>query len=411
MKIIFKIGHFPIVSETFVVNQIISAINMGFEVKILVQKYLDNVREYDKIFEKYEINKKIIELDYEIPVSRTRRIFGAGWILLKNLRDVGPIIKYYRLKDKFSLSIVYEWFFFKRLRGTDIFHIHYGTNSKPIDQLRKSGYFKMPIVATFHGHDSFFPINGFIKKDGYYDYLFETADLITANTPYLKRQLLKIGCPEKKIDVVPMPIDCDFFSPKVHRPVDQEAVKLLSVGRLVPIKGHVFGILAINELIKKGYGVEYRIIGNGASKKELEDLAKTLGIQKNIIFLEELPQEEIRKFYYNSDIFLMPSSVVDGDTRETQGLVSLEAQACGLPVVGFMSGGIPYTIRHRKTGLIVEEGNYIKFAEAIEELIDNPLLLSAMASNGPIFIKKNFSTELISKFWERKYKDLILDSP
>lgn len=409
--IIFKIGHFPLTSETFVVNHIVETIKMGFEVKIMVQKLVDlEMGKYGSLMEKYNIKEKIIYQDYSIPEKRFPRLLKAFLILFTNLSELCSILNYYKVKKKYNFSVLFEWIFFKKYKDASLFHVQYGTNSKPLDDLKKSGYYKMPVIVTFHGHDSFFPIGGYIKKEGYYNSLFETAELFTANTPYLREQLIAIDCPAEKIVTIPLPVNTSYFIPRKFKHIIPENILLLSVGRLEKIKGHHLGIEAVNMLVKKGYNITYKIIGEGSRINYLQELIEKLFLGDKIKLLGAFSHQEIRKSYYEADIFLMTSTVVNGDTRETQGLVSLEAQACGCPVIGFSSGGVFYTIKNKKTGFLIAEENVSQFAEKLEKLINDEVMYKTMALNAPAFVKNNYSMKKVTAEWEMIYNKYLQES-
>ncbi|WP_222861338.1 hypothetical protein, partial [Seonamhaeicola marinus] len=82
--------------------------------------------------------------------------------------------------SKFSLTWLYQLHFYKQFNTAHAIHVQYGTNVNPLDVLKKVGFLKPSLIVTFHGHDVFFPISGYIHNNGYYDNLFGFGDLITA---------------------------------------------------------------------------------------------------------------------------------------------------------------------------------------------------------------------------------------
>lgn len=406
--ILFKTGIYPLLSETFITSQIIIAKDLGYQVIFLVNKIADfETSKQIKIIRQYNIEATIHQIDYKIPKNKIYRLFKAVYLMTIYLRFLRYIIKYFKVKKQFSLTYLYELIFYIPYKKTDVIHIQYGTNARPIDDLKKSGIFKMPVIVTFHGHDAFFPINGIIPKQGYYDRIFEVAELFTANTPYLKEQLTAIDCPIQKIKTIPVPVDTAFFYPKIKLLASLEKIRILSVGRLESIKGHHLGIKAVAELLQKGYDIQYEIIGEGKSRSFLENLILELGLEKSIILSGAKSSMEIRESYWNSDIFLMTSTVVLNNIRETQGIVSIEAQACGLPVVAMDSGGVKYTIDNNSTGILCNENDIPALIIAIEKLITDYNLLNKMSQKAPVFVEDSFSLKKVSSIWENTYANLI----
>ena len=72
-------------------------------------------------------------------------------------------------------------------------------------------YSKM--IVSFHGHDLYFPINGIIHNNGYYENLFEYSDILIANTPYFKNLLMELRSTMEKIKTIPVAVDTNSFIP------------------------------------------------------------------------------------------------------------------------------------------------------------------------------------------------------
>ncbi|OXA81462.1 colanic acid/amylovoran biosynthesis glycosyltransferase [Flavobacterium aquidurense] len=405
--IIFKVPEFPHLSETFIVAQIITGIKLGYEVKILIRKLLDNDTAVNSILIKeYGLLDKIIIEDYNIPKNRLVRLIKWIFLLILNFRDLNYIIKYYKEFSKFSLTCLYQWLFFQRFKNATLFHVQYGTNSKPLDILKKTG-FKPAVIVTFHGHDAFFPINGYIPNNGYYDNLFKYADLITANTPYLADKIIELGCPRELLSIIPVGVDTDFFYANKESKIIHSTLKLITVGRLDKVKGHDYCILAVADLINKGVDVTLTIIGEGKERKSLEDLIAQYQLEDKVFLKGKKTQLEVRQELWEHDLYLLTAVALGDGRRETQGLATLEAQACGLPVVAFDSGGIKYTIEDEKTGLICKEYDVQEVSDKIKLLYSNPILKIEMSMNTKDFIKQNFSQNYIDSIWEKEYLQLL----
>jgi colanic acid/amylovoran biosynthesis glycosyltransferase len=271
-KLIFKIGQFPHLSETFILAQIITAIKCGYDVRLLIGELLDfETSKQQNLIQQYDIDKKIIVEDYKIPTNKIVRLIKWISLLIVNYNNLKQIFQFYKEQPKFSLTWLYQWSFYKQFNDVSIFHIHYGTNSTTLALLKKTG-FKPSIILTFHGHDAFFPINGFIANNGYYDNIFKYGNLITANTPYLADKIIELGCPKELILIIPVGVDTNFFCPNIEVKTIHKTLKLISVGRLDKVKGHDFCISAVADLISKGVDITLTIIGEGAERKSLEDL-------------------------------------------------------------------------------------------------------------------------------------------
>ncbi|TDP00876.1 glycosyltransferase [Flavobacterium sp. 245] len=405
-KIVFKVFEFPHFSETFIVAQIITAIKQGYDVQILVHKITNiNPDLCSGLIAEYGLLDKIIFEDYKIPENKFLRLLKWIQILILNLKDFPSITRYYKEHAKFSLSWLFEWFFYKKLSDITIFHVQYGTNSNVLSALKKIG-FKPILIVTFHGHDAFFPIGGYIQNNGYYDNLFKYADLITANTPYLGDKLLDLGCPIERLELIPVSVDTAFFHQQKNNKQSITHLKLITVGRLDKVKGQIFCIEALNILIQKGFKVSLTIIGAGSEQRNLESLIAKYNLKDSIFLKGSMSQEEIRLELWKHDVYLLTGQATTSGLRETQGLATLEAQACGLPAIVFDSGGIKYTVNNGISGFVCNEFDVDAVASNIIKFIEDPILLNEMSNQAVVFANENFSRQIIDQKWGLIYKRL-----
>lgn len=405
-KIVFKIWKFPQLSETFILEQIITAIKCGYGVSLLIGEILDyeSSKQYDLI-KKYKIDKKIIIENYQVPKTRILRIFKWLFLLVKNIKDINHIIELYKEYNKFSFTWLFQWHFYKQFKEVSIFHVQYGTNSSTIAMLKKAG-FKPSVIVTFHGHDAFFPINGRILNNGYYDNLFKYGNLITANTPYLAEKILELDCPTALLSIVPVGVDMDFFYSNIEKKGIHKTLKLITVGRLDKVKGHQYCIEAVQQLINKGIEVTLTIIGDGEELNNLENLIIKYHLEDIVFMKGSKSQHEVRQALWEHDVYLLTAVALPDGRRETQGLATLEAQACGLPVIVFDSGGVKYTLEDGVSGFVCEEYDVEAVVTKIIKLIDKPSLLTKMSNQAVTFVKENYSQKIIDEKWENIYRNL-----
>ena len=405
-KIIFKIWKFPHLSETFILEQIITAIKCGYDVRLLIGELLDfeTSKQYDLI-KKYKIDKKIIIENYQIPENRITRFFKWLFLLVKNIIDINQIIKLYKGYNKFSFTWLFQWHFYKQFKDVSIFHVQYGTNSSTMAMLKKAG-FKPSVIVTFHGHDAFFPISGRIPNNGYYDNLFKYGNLITANTPYLAEKILELDCPTALLSIIPVGVDVDFFYPNKEKKGIHKTLKLITVGRLDKVKGHQFCIEAVKQLINKGIEVTLTIIGEGAERSNLESLIVKYHLEDIVFMKGSKSQQEVRQALWENDVYLLTAVALPDGRRETQGLATLEAQACGLPVIVFDSGGVKYTLEDGTSGFVCEEYDVEAVVEKIIKFIEKPSLFTKMSNEAVTFVNENYSQKIIDKKWEIIYGNI-----
>lgn len=407
-KILFKINEFPQLSETFVIDQIIIAIKSGFDVTILVNNFLDkNIVNQKNLFNTHNLVEKTEVINFKIPVNKKLRLLKAIFLFFLNLKYFKKIILFLKEKNKIELSHIYHFNFYKKYIDFDIIHIQFGNNHQPFEILKKIKLFKSKLIVSFHGHDAFFPIYGFLTE-GYYNNLFKYADLIVANTDYLANQIYSIGCPIEKLKTIPIGVDTTFFKPLKKISQNLKTINLVTLGRLDKVKGQHLAIEVLCVLRNRGYNnLNLTIIGEGVERKNLERLVIDEDLQDYVNLVGSKNHEEIRELFNASDIFIFTSIAVESERRETQGLATLEAQACGLPVVVFDSGGVKYTVEADVSGFIVDEYDVYAMAEKIELLIKSTNLRYQMRLGAIKFVQQNFSQSLIQTYWDEVYNHLI----
>lgn len=170
--------------------------------------------------------------------------------------------------------------------------------------------------------------------------------------------------------------------------VKKDDFVVLYVGRLVKRKGADDLIRAVKRM--KSERVKLLIVGGGSEREALMKLRKELNLQRKVVLVGNVPS--VFPFYGLADVFCMPSKYLRerGDI-EGLGLVFLEAQSYGVPVIGTRSGGIPEAIDDGKTGFIVSEENLDSIKERLLELQNNKKLRDKMGKNAIKFIKRKFN--------------------
>lgn len=408
----YKIISFPHKSETFVVNQIITGIRLGLRVKVFVNQLLplENSSQFDLILE-YGIDKLITEkktFNKVSPIKKLCRILSL--VVLKDAPFFWlKTLNYFKYGSDGIKGRIFEKLYENRsILNADLIHVQFGLAIDGIDLLKSFGFIKGKIITTFHGYDAHYDESNFLQKKLFYKNLFKIGDIFTVNTNYLYDQLIKLGCDRGKLEVVPMTIDTGYFYPT--KKYQKERTRIISIGRLIKWKGHKYGLSALKLLVDKGIDLEYVIIGDGPELENLRKRTSEWNLEGIVKFKGDCNQHEILKNLQISDIFLMTSTVDDTGRRETQGVVTAEAQACGLPVVAFASGGVPYTILDGVTGFLVNENDINAMASKVEELIKSRRLRKQMGLKAREFCVNNFSNQVGLKKWRYLYSELLTKS-
>ncbi|WP_349343063.1 glycosyltransferase family 4 protein [Marinobacter sp. MMG032] len=186
------------------------------------------------------------------------------------------------------------------------------------------------------------------------------ADRLICNSQNTKSLLKEHWhVPAKKIEVINPGVDEQTFCPAEPDLAFREKVGwedrfvCLTVGRLQRRKGHDKMIEAIPEIKKEIPNILYAIVGQGDNYPNLMAEVKKLGLEQHVQFLDEIEDEDLIRCYQQCDLFILPNRS-DGNDIEGFGMVLVEAQAAGKPVIAGDSGGTAETMKVGKTGLVVD---------------------------------------------------------
>jgi D-inositol-3-phosphate glycosyltransferase len=286
----------------------------------------------------------------------------------------------------------------QRTEGTDydLVHTHYwlsgwvGRSTKEI--------WGVPLVASFHtlGKVKNYslalgePPEPDARLSGE-ERVIADADRLVAATPAEAAQLVGLyRADADRIRVVPPGVDHALFFP---RPRDQACARLhlsarllLFVGRLQVHKGPDVAVRTLAEVIARDPERTQDVVlalvggpsgtGHGAEVARLMDLASALGVGERVVFFPPQPQARLADFYAAAEVVLVPSR------SESFGLVALEAQACGTPVVASGVGGLRYVVDDGATGFLVEGHDPGDHADRVLALLREPSAARTMGRAG-----------------------------
>jgi len=258
----------------------------------------------------------------------------------------------------------------------------------------------MPYIVFTHAMDITYP-QKYPRKKWLMKNILNKAEKIITVSRYTKFELLKIlhdNSNQRKIEIIsPAP----NITPQKF-PVNREnksSKMLLSVGRLVDRKGYDMVIKAMPKILEQVSGCKYVIVGDGKYKQQLVELTKKNKLENNIIFKSKLSDQEVAQYYQNCDVFIMCSRETPDRDVEGFGLVYLEANSFGKPVIGGKSGGVEDAVVDGETGFLVEPENQDMIADAVIRLLTRPELAQKLGDQSRQRVEKDFT-------WQAKARQL-----
>lgn len=407
MKIAFILSTFPVLSETFILHQITGLLDLGHEVDIFAYCNPNQQKVHPDV-EAYWLMERTHYLN--MPGNKVKRVLKALGLLAANfhkapLRLLETLNVFKFGKEGLSLRLLYALVpFLGKEQGYDIIHCHFGPNGKIGVLLRDLGV-QGKIVVTFHGYD----VSSYVRSKGnsVYDYLFRKADLFTVNSDFVKRRIIELGCDPGKIVKLPVGLPTEKFPFKKKELPPKGCVKVVTVARLTEKKGLEYSIEAIAKVMKKHPNVEYNIAGNGPLRSQLESLISELSVEEHVKLLGWQDQDEIRRLYQESHIFVLASVTARNGDQEGQGLVLQEAQGMGLPVVSTLHNGIPEGVLDGQSGFLVPERDVNALAQRLEYLTEHPEIWPAMGRAGRQFVEEHYDVHKLNRRLVRIYEGLV----
>lgn len=252
--------------------------------------------------------------------------------------------------------------------------------------------FPRRIVCAAHGRELLFNPLASVPGASVYDWLrrllLRIPDLFVPVSRYTGGLLQQAGVDPSTIRVAPNGVDSDRFHPmETSRVRDRlglgDQPLLLTVGRLVPRKGLDTTIRALPALLSDVPDLQYVIVGSGPDEERLRALVDFHDLHDVVHFAGQVPWDDLLLYYNAANVFVMPSREDPPDV-EGFGLVFLEANACGTPVVGADAGGVPDAIVDGETGYLVPPADPEALAQALSSLLAHPERARAMGHAGRI---------------------------
>lgn len=194
-------------------------------------------------------------------------------------------------------------------------------------------------------------------------------------------------------------VDTDYFTPLLQSTsqpkLNTEPLCLLTVGRLQQRKGHDVVIKALAELKRHGIIYHYRIAGDGDQKPVLKALVQQHQLNEQVFFLDEITDEILKKEYQQCDIFILANRRV-GNDDEGFGMVLLEAQACGKPVIAGKSGGTWETMQHNVSGWLLDCTTEFELVSLLANKSELLKTLPSFALAGQAYVNKNYGWQTLT---------------
>jgi colanic acid/amylovoran biosynthesis glycosyltransferase len=410
LRVAFVVGRFPVVSETFVLNQATGLLDRGHDVDILAvdgpapprAPHHPDVSRYGML-------------------ARTRVVPTASGRIARLLKGVALHAAHAHRDPAMSARALVA--LADRTGGRsalmpaipllgrtpyDVVHCQFGVYGERILPLYRSCRIGRRLVVSFRGYD----ISEELQRRGchVYDDLLRAADAIVTNCEYFHERLLGLGAPASRVEVLPSGVDCDKFPFRPRRFPEDRRLRIASVGRLIEKKGFEYAIAAVAMLVHRrpDLDVQYEIVGEGPLHEALVRASAARGCADHVRLSGPGDEAAIRRLLDRSHLFLAPSVTACTGNEDAPLNTLKEAMASGLPVISTRHGGIPELITDGVDGYLVPERDGDALAERLLHLVHHPESWPALGRAGRLRVETGYDLRCANDRLVEIYRQALL---
>jgi phosphatidylinositol alpha-1,6-mannosyltransferase len=278
----------------------------------------------------------------------------------------------------------------------------------PLGEL--AGRFEQPTIALSYGHEA-----GMVRVGlGPLIRRLHRATVVTVISTFTRSLLEPWLAPHARVEFLPPGVDVNVFHPSVdgtavrtRHGIAADQPLVVCISRLVARKGQDVLIEAWPSVTAAVPGAHLLIAGTGPHETTLRRRVEQLGLRRDVTLAGELTWGDLPAYYTAGDVFAMPCRTrLGGLDVEGLGMVYLEAQACGIPVVAGRSGGAPEAVLDGETGHAVDGADPAAVRRAIVDLLRDPDRRAAMGTAGREFVEGRWSWSVIAHRFDALLADL-----
>ena len=404
MHLAYLVSRYPSVSHTFVLREVLALRAAGVRVDTYTVRRADGgYRLSREDREARETTQSLVPAD---PVELVTAHLTA--LLTRPRRYLSTLRLALALRAPGARAALWQVFYFGeavlmwhkcRRSGSRHIHAHHANVGSDVALLAAHlGGRGWSWSFTLHGPTELFDVSAhkLAQKT-------ERALFVACISEYARSQLMGLVGTEHwpKLRLIRCGLDVNRFG-VVDRGDRRGALRILNVGRAVPVKGQSLLIEAVAELKRQGVEAELTVVGDGAQAAELRATAARIGVADRVEFAGAVGQDEILAFYRRADVFAMPSFA------EGLPVVLMEAMATGMPVVSSRITGVPELVEDGVSGLLITPGRLDELVAALAALLTaTPERRAAMGAAGRARIEAEFASERTAQSLLALFREML----
>ena len=401
-KVTYFLKSFPVLSQTFVIDQINNLIESGCDVRIIsvfpekIDSKLKGSVDKFNLLEKTEY------------VCEKQSYFGKVCFLLlafftclkrfRNSRSVLNLFKHLALSRDFKNAInivrIHHHLIYKSQIPQEFrmgtFIAHFGQFGVMTQALIDSKILSGKLLTVFHGYEMSEHEQIKIWKTRYVG-LCKGNNQLLPISDFWKKRLIEWGASEEHVSVLHMGVDTQSlpFQPKPLK----NPINILTVARATEKKGLTYAFEAVS--LGLSFPYEYNYIGNGQLVQQLKDQVEQANTE-NINFLGARSHSEVKEYLRKADIFLLPSVIDTQGDMEGIPVSLMEAMAAGIIVISTEHSGIPELIENSVNGFLAPEKDAIELNKIINQAVSRADL-AQIRENARKKVEEEFNSVNLTK--------------
>jgi colanic acid/amylovoran biosynthesis glycosyltransferase len=282
-------------------------------------------------------------------------------------------------------------------------HIYFGHIAVHLLPLIRA--WPQPSLVSFHGADVLVDMD----KPAYRratEEMLKAVRRVLVRSESLRRALIDLGCDAGKIDILRAGIPLQEFPFRERKSPENGEWRAVQACRLIEKKGLPTTLRAFARFARAFPKATLTVAGEGPLLTKLRELTRELKIEKKVSFTGLISEEELRKIFYASHLFLHPSETGRDGNQEGVPNSMLEAMATGLPVFATRHGGIPEAIKHGVSGVLIPERDDEALAFALLDAVQDRDFLARLARAGAEAVQQDFDQQR----QVRRLEDIYLET-
>ncbi len=384
MRVGYVVKRFPRYSETFVVTEVLAHEAAGWEIEIFSLRPTNDTHFQDllprvRAAVRYLPSEGTKPTDFWAALQDAGQLMPGAWSALMAARGelAGNVYQ--------ALLLAIE----VRRRGIDHLHAHFATIATSVARMaaRLAG---VPFTFTAHAKDIFHET---VQQDDLRRKLEDAAAVVTVSDFNLEYLRETYGYSARRVRRLYNGLDLERFP---FGDAHERPPHVVAVGRLVAKKGFDVLVEAAALLAERGVEFSVDLIGEGDLEAPLRERVRELGLESRFRLLGPRPQAEVVRAVAAAAAFALPAVVGEDGDRDGLPTAVLEAMALGTPCVSTDVTGIPEVLHDGETGLLVPQNDAAALADALERLLANDSLRTALARRARRRIEQDFDARVNS---------------